>query len=367
PADFTTRDVTFTLALTVDSSRTAGPGLYKDTLAFIETVGRTDYLVVNSGHSDALNSDAIYKSTFNNLGQSVRVWDRSRTFPDSTFLQNFTTVFWITDTSSTGIFAYSDIKALKDFLNKGNNLIMSSPYGLDELLSIDPAFVSDYLHLGLLANTGASFTLYGIAGNEVGDGVRFFLKTSSVFTGVHRLLAPVNGGREAFELNPDWGGGTVGISYYGAYKTLFLTFPVETIMDDKEPNFDTKATLLARIIKFTGGDITAVEDEGSSSTLPGEFTLYQNYPNPFNPTTTIKYTLSGWNPAGGAAYRTRLTVYNLLGREVKVLVDEVQPAGTYEVTWDATDKNGRTVATGVYFYKLEKGESNETRKMLLLK
>jgi len=367
PADFDTRDVTFTLALTVDSSQTGGSGLYRDTIEFVETVGQTEYLVVNSGHSEALNSDAVYKTTFNNLGQSVRVWDRSRTFPDTVFLQNFKTVFWITDTSSTDIFEYSDIKALKSFLDKGNNLIMSSPHGLDELLSIDPFFVSDYLHLDLLSINGSSFTLYGITGNEVGDGIQFFLKTSLVFNGVHRLLAPVNGGREAFELNPNWGGGTVGISYSGTYKTLFLTFPVETIMDDKEPDFDTKATLLSRIVKFTGGDITAVEDEESGSTLPRNFTLYQNYPNPFNPTTIIKYTLNGQSPAGGKANRTRLAVYNLLGREVKVLIDEVQPAGTYEVNWDATDRNGQTVATGVYFYKLERGDLYETRKMVLLK
>lgn len=103
---------------------------------------------------------------------------------------------------------------------------------------------------------------------------------------------------------------------------------------------------------------TGVEDMGG--VLPSEFSLSQNYPNPFNPTTVVEFNLPK------AAY-VRLTVYNLLGQRVKELVNESLAAGNKRVAWDGTDASGRTVESGVYFYRLQAGDFNQTRKMMLLK
>jgi len=89
--------------------------------------------------------------------------------------------------------------------------------------------------------------------------------------------------------------------------------------------------------------------------VPFTYRLSQNYPNPFNPTTTIKYGLPKYG-------NTKLVVYNITGQVVKTLVDEFRDAGTYEVTFDATN-----FASGVYFYSLESGSFKETKKMLLVK
>jgi len=94
--------------------------------------------------------------------------------------------------------------------------------------------------------------------------------------------------------------------------------------------------------------------------IPRYFDLSQNYPNPFNPNTKIDYALP--KPAD-----VKLTIYNVLGQTVKVLVDEHQEAGYYTIIWDSKDKNGSEVATGVYFYHLEAGEFAKSKKMLLLK
>ncbi len=91
--------------------------------------------------------------------------------------------------------------------------------------------------------------------------------------------------------------------------------------------------------------------------LPTSFALDQNYPNPFNPTTTIGYRLGG---AGSG--RVRLVVYDVLGREVAVLVDGMQSPGSYTVTVDAAG-----YASGMYLYRLQAGGAVETRTMLLLK
>lgn len=94
--------------------------------------------------------------------------------------------------------------------------------------------------------------------------------------------------------------------------------------------------------------------------IPKSFELFQNYPNPFNPQTQIRYDL----PVSG---NVRLTIYNILGQKVKVLVDEIQDAGYKSVIWDGKDIDGRDVASGIYFYKIEAQNFEKTKKMVLLK
>ncbi|MFQ6093186.1 MAG: FlgD immunoglobulin-like domain containing protein, partial [bacterium] len=111
--------------------------------------------------------------------------------------------------------------------------------------------------------------------------------------------------------------------------------------------------------------------------LPTEYGLSQNYPNPFNPTTTIRYAIpsreqraeSGGRGEGSALYalRSTLKIFNLLGQEVKRLVDEDKEPGYYTVTWDGRDSSGREVPTGVYFYRLRAGDYSSTKRMVLLK
>jgi len=83
------------------------------------------------------------------------------------------------------------------------------------------------------------------------------------------------------------------------------------------------------------------------------FALKQNYPNPFNPGTTIVLDVP-------KAAHVRLAVYDLLGRQIEVLIDDDLPAGPYSREWDATGS-----PSGVYFYRMEAGEFVETRKMLV--
>jgi len=89
--------------------------------------------------------------------------------------------------------------------------------------------------------------------------------------------------------------------------------------------------------------------------LPDGFALHANYPNPFNPSTTIGYEITN-------ASRVRIAVTDLLGREVAVLLDTDQPAGRYEVTWDA-----KGMASGVYYCRMEAGTFRDTRAMLLMR
>lgn len=89
--------------------------------------------------------------------------------------------------------------------------------------------------------------------------------------------------------------------------------------------------------------------------LPPSFALEQNYPNPFNPNSNIRYQISEFR-------YIKLAVYDLLGREVAVLVNERKAPGKYEVNFD-----GSNLAGGVYFYRLQAGDFTQTKRLLLLK
>lgn len=101
-------------------------------------------------------------------------------------------------------------------------------------------------------------------------------------------------------------------------------------------------------------------DVSEHAGLPPDFALYQNFPNPFNPATVISYSLSRQTDV-------TIRVVDLLGREIRALVDETLPAGTHSVTWDGRDAQGRPVSSGVYLYQLRTSESGGVRKMLLMR
>lgn len=105
------------------------------------------------------------------------------------------------------------------------------------------------------------------------------------------------------------------------------------------------------LILFTNDGIVKVEEENISEV----FALYQNYPNPFNPETSLQYAV------GSRQYVT-LKVYDVLGNEISILVNEEKSSGTYEVKFNADD-----LPSGLYFYTLSSGSYSETKKMILIK
>jgi hypothetical protein len=96
------------------------------------------------------------------------------------------------------------------------------------------------------------------------------------------------------------------------------------------------------------------------NTIPAGFELSQNYPNPFNPVTTLRYNLP-------VATLVNITVYDMLGREVKTLINQTQDDGYRLIIWDATNDYGKPVSAGIYFYQIQAGEYISTKKMVLLK
>lgn len=101
-------------------------------------------------------------------------------------------------------------------------------------------------------------------------------------------------------------------------------------------------------------------NDNNNHKLTSNFRLDQNYPNPFNPNTIISYTI----PQIGdlSEINVKLKIYDVLGKQVKVLVNQVKKPGNYEVDFNATN-----LTSGVYYYQLSAGEYLQTKKMILLK
>ncbi|MDH7603657.1 MAG: T9SS type A sorting domain-containing protein [Melioribacter sp.] len=94
--------------------------------------------------------------------------------------------------------------------------------------------------------------------------------------------------------------------------------------------------------------------------LPRTYSLEQNYPNPFNPSTIISYQIPEMT-------NVQIKIYDALGREVRTLIDEIKPAGKYNIAWDGRDNFGNLISSGVYFYKIIAGNFVQTKKMILMK
>ena len=111
-------------------------------------------------------------------------------------------------------------------------------------------------------------------------------------------------------------------------------------------------------------NLTHVKD-GEVSSSPTGFLLYQNYPNPFNPSTSIKFKIDRVNHTNTVEVNdipVSLSVFNLLGEEVKTLINKKMSPGSYEIKFDGSQLSG-----GIYFYKLQNGNYIQTKKMILLK
>jgi len=170
-------------------------------------------------------------------------------------------------------------------------------------------------------------------------------------------------GGSQMDTMPDWG---VSGSFGGSLGTAIATADInndgvdEIIISEPQYFFGSNK---GRVYVYSGDtSFVSVEEEEEEPTLPREFTLEQNYPNPFNANTVIRYSLSVSRPT-----LTTLKIYNILGQEVRELVNCMKTSGNYRVMWDGKDNRGKEVASGIYLYQLKVGDQKKTKKLLLLK
>ncbi|MFH1373491.1 MAG: M6 family metalloprotease domain-containing protein [bacterium] len=355
----------FYLTITTDSlESTPGSGEFSFHFGLELSLGAPQVLIVDDDRGDSYETEI--ENAFYRLRIPTRTWiKQTQGSPSGTDLMTYPYVFWHTGEAATGVLNNSDIAAMKMFMDNSGNLLLSTASGVDDMDALDPAFLADYFHATYNGNSFLYFKWAGVDGHPVSEGTVYQrISPPPDLTPTH-LLEPVNGGVVAFTLPSPNTSMICGITYTDVHSSILLTFPVEMLRDDYST--DPKDTLLLRALEFFGGITTSVYDGRPFGEMPRNFDLHQNYPNPFNPSTHITYTLRATGGGGQVPSRTNLSIYNVLGRHVRTLVDEIQIPGQHVVTWDGTDRFHRPVATGVYFYRLRRGEDVETKKMILLK
>jgi hypothetical protein len=157
----------------------------------------------------------------------------------------------------------------------------------------------------------------------------------------------VNGGEAIFTYS---NGGIGAVSYAGTYKVVYFAFALEAACGLNSSN--RYEDVLESVFAWME---LSESPAAKPAVIPSTIALQGNFPNPFNPSTTIRFDLS-------SPVQVRLSVFDLLGREVGTLVDAPMTAGTHDVQF-----NGSGIASGVYIIRLQANSEVRTSKMMLLK
>jgi len=207
-------------------------------------------------------------------------------------------------------------------------------------------YYSANLDTGIIVITSFLGALPGTLGPTLPGSLVRLLTNNFVDSDVALLAAENAGGRLFRQTHPN-------------YNILATIFKVPGLPDTTRPYWtviysDSSANKIFVIDGITG-QIVPIGITNISTAVPDKFVLYQNYPNPFNPSTKIRFDIP-------KSSLVKLVVYDMLGREVAVLVNSKIKPGSYEYQWDGSD-----LTSGVYFYRIQTAEFTQIRKMILIK
>ncbi len=314
----------------------------------------TQVLLVDDDGGETFES-SYYGPALGSTGRSFAIWDRSGAALTGALLSNFDVVVWNVGFAFPTLDA-SDRAALGAYLDGGGALLVSGQdVGWElatQLGSSVLAWYRQYLHANFVLDDTNDYTLDGVAGDPISDGM---MLTISGGDGANNqeypdaISAYDAAAHVIFRYGTTYNGAVAADT--GTYRVVYLGFGFEAIN-----NAADRALLMQRAMNWLNPDLTGVPEEPAAFALR----LEQNLPNPFNPKTTIRFTL----PSAGDA---KLLVFDASGRRVATLVDGPQTAGPQEIIWNGRDDAGNTLATGMYFYRLQHADGEQTRKMLLLK
>jgi len=317
-----------------------------------------DILVVDADDEDY--ETAMTNSLDNVFSGTYGVVGRSALHAASVDLSNFEIIFW-NSAQSLPAFYPEEVTKLETYLDNGGRLFISGqdigsdifePSGQSQFAQ---SFYNNYLHADYVNNTITSYLINGIAGDPITDGVSFIVPYSTQLS--LEGIAPYDASASSiltFISGPNIGAIKAST---GTYRVVYSGIGFEQIGDAVD-----RDSIMARSIRWLNVDLTGIEPE---TNIPLEFVLDQNYPNPFNPGTYINYTIAQQSDV-------QIKIYNNLGQEIRTLVNNLkQNPNQYTKYWDGKDNFGKSVTSGVYYYRLiSKNETQvfeQCRKMLLIK
>ncbi|MBK7981108.1 MAG: T9SS type A sorting domain-containing protein [Ignavibacteriae bacterium] len=293
-------------------------------------------------------------------------------------LNDFDIVFWMLLDESTAneTFNHLEQQKVKLFLENGGKLFISgSEIGFDLVQNgngEDVDFYSNYLKSIYIANSplNQSSTYYSIepVTGEVFDGLEMIAfddgNHGTIDVNDPDAIAANSGASNIMQfVNINFASGAAGIAYSGAFggsnlegKLIYLSVPFETIYNAQERN-----NLMLKIMEYFSKPVNVDQLNSNKYTLSME----QNYPNPFNSSTVINYSVPENLAKLSGKMLVTLKVYDILGREVNILINDFQAPGRHQVVFN-TSQLDLNLSSGVYVYKLQIGNYYKARKMIIL-
>jgi hypothetical protein len=353
----------------IDAINSSGVSSATEVLAGIPSESNIKILIVNGfdrvgGTTNTFDYIKTYEVPMKNLELSFSSASNEAISKGRVNLDDYRIVIWMLMDESTDDQTFNSMEQTKvmQFLDNGGVLIVSgSEVGWDldyKGSAADKEFYKNYLKAKYISDAPNNekeiyYTAYNVnmsfSNFNFDDGTHGTINVD--WPDVIEAVGAGAVNRYAFK-DFSTSKGFAGIQYLNANGggVEYLSFPIESVYD-----VDERTQLLRELIEL---HILRpfVED---NEIVPNKFVLYQNYPNPFNPTTTIKYSIP---QAKATQENVKLKIYDILGREVATLVDEIKQAGNYEVKFDASG-----LISGTYFYRITIGEFSDSKKMILLK
>lgn len=150
------------------------------------------------------------------------------------------------------------------------------------------------------------------------------------------------------------------MAFYSDTAGIDTTGITNVVIDSSRNRIIADIAHFSIVVLYGETQTTEIDEPDLTGQIPDKFNLHQNYPNPFNPETKILYHLP-------KTVRSSIIIYNLLGQEVRTLVDKVHSGGTYEVMWDGINNFGYPAGSGIYIYQLRTEQFVAAKKMILIR
>lgn len=329
---------------------------------FVMIIGTSTIMLVDDDWGDSY--EIHYQKTLDEKNIIPLEWNTLELSNIADEISKYETVIWFTGDARDNTLTEDEQAAIAAYLDAGGRLLISGlniGYDLVENGSdSDSAFYANYLHADYVADSIKATWAMGVGGDIITGGMRCFFDGD--FGGSENrtfpdVINPISPAESIFKYTP--GSQCGGLRYEDestGSKMVYLPFGFEEISGPRE---DSAFNLMEKILEWFAMPVS-VNPDFTNAGLQKEYKLSQNYPNPFNPATKIAYELP-------VASQVTLKVYNLLGQEIRTLVNEIQAAGAFEVFWNGKDLNGAQVPGGIYLYKIQTEQFTFIRKMILLK
>ena len=310
-------------------------------------------------HGSAIHNNNVLFESATNEAITNRLFD----------LTNYKAVDFILGDESTAdeSLSYPEQILVANYLEKGGRLFISGSeiaWDLDyKGNSSDKYFIENYLRVKYSADAPGNISATHYSAEGISEEIFENIPIVNFDNGSHGTinvkyadaLIPVLGSTAVLNYRNVTSHKIAGIKYEGIVgngsqpaKIIYMGFPFETIYPEQ-----TRNEMMNEILDYLYSEVSAIRNDYSE--LPAEFVLFQNYPNPFNPNTSIEYLVP-------SSELVNLKIFDILGNEISTLVNEVKQAGKYSITFNAAD-----LPSGLYVYRIQAGDFNQSKKMLLLK